>query len=108
MGERRLCKAEVGGSSPPGSTSWDRLMWWVYVLKSLKNGRLYIGSTNDLERRLAEHNSGKNKYTRHVRPLQLVYNEVCDGRLEARRRESYLKSGQGREFLKLKIREYAS
>ena len=75
-------------------------MWTVYVLKSLKNGTHYVGSTDDLERRLREHNSGKSKYTRNVRPLQLVYNEECASRLVARRRERFLKSGQGREYVK--------
>ena len=75
-------------------------MWHVYVLRSLKNGRLYIGSTNDLERRLAEHNSGKSKYTRSTRPFELVYQEDCKERVEARRRELFLKSGKGREFLR--------
>jgi len=75
-------------------------MWVVYVLRSLKNGTHYVGSTDNLERRLREHNSGKSKYMRHVRPLELVYNEACGERLEARRRERYLKSGQGRGFLK--------
>ncbi len=95
------------GFESPRLHQLDRLMWWVYVLRSLKNGRLYVGSTNDLGRRLAEHDSGKSKYTRHIRPLQLVYNEVCSERLEARRRERYLKSGRGREFLKLKMQEYS-
>ncbi|MDY6918113.1 MAG: GIY-YIG nuclease family protein [Chloroflexota bacterium] len=75
-------------------------MWHVYVLRSLKNGRLYIGSTNDLERRTREHNSGKSRYTRSTRPFELVYQEDFGERIEARRRELFLKSGKGREFLR--------
>ena len=74
-------------------------MWWVYVLRSRANGRLYTGSTNDLERRIAEHHRGKTRYTRHAGPFALVHTEECATRIDARRRESFLKSGQGREEL---------
>ena len=78
-------------------------MWYVYVLKSSKNGRLYTGSTNNLERRLEEHSSGKSVYTRNTRPYQLVYQEELTDELEARRRERFLKSGKGREFLQSRL-----
>ena len=73
--------------------------WCAYVLRSLGNGRLYTGSTNDLARRLTEHDRGKTRSTRHTGPYELVYHEVCADRLEARRREPYLKSGKGRQFV---------
>ena len=75
-------------------------MWYVYVLRSQKNGRLYVGSTNDIARRLAQHSSGKSKYTSNLRPLHLIYQETFKTRLEARRRELFFKSGKGRELLK--------
>ncbi len=75
-------------------------MWYVYVLRSLKNGRLYSGSTNDLERRLGEHESDHSPYTRHAGPFELIYSERCETRLEARQRESFLKTGRGRVILK--------
>lgn len=75
-------------------------MWYVYVLQSLVNNRHYTGSTNDLDRRLLEHNSGKTKYTSQTRPFKLIYKEEYETRLEARRRELFLKSGKGRELLK--------
>jgi len=78
-------------------------VWYVYVLKSSKNGRLYTGSTNNLERRLEEHSSGKSVYTRNTRPYQLVYQEELTDELEARRRERFLKSGKGREFLQSRL-----
>ena len=74
-------------------------MYFVYVLKSNKNSRLYKGMTNDLKRRIYEHNLGKNKSTRPYRPWTLVYFESFETRVEARSREKYLKSGIGREFL---------
>jgi putative endonuclease len=77
--------------------------WCAYVLRSRKNGRLYTGSTNDLARRLQEHDRGKNAYTRNAGPFDLIYREECPSRLEARRRERYLKSGGGREFLKSQL-----
>jgi len=78
-------------------------MYSVYVLKSEKNGRLYYGCTNSLKRRLAEHNSGYSKYTKNLRPLKLVYSEMCDSLTEARKREKFFKSGRGREIIKLKL-----
>lgn len=75
-------------------------MWYVYILKSTVNGRYYTGSTNDLERRLNEHNTGKSKYTSLTRPFILVHKEEYSTRLEAVRRERFLKTGKGREFSK--------
>ena len=75
-------------------------MWHVYVLRSQKNGRLYTGSTNDLERRLREHLSGESPYTKRAGPFELIYSEDYATRLEARRRESFLKTGRGRAILK--------
>ena len=75
------------------------LIWQVYVLRSVVNGRFYTGSTNDLARRLEEHNSGHSKYTRSTRPFELIYKETYLTRLEARRRELFLKTGKGRQLL---------
>ncbi len=80
-------------------------VWHVYVLRSLKNGRPYTGSTSDLRRRLAEHGRGKNRYVRYAGPFEPVYSEPCANRLEARRRELYLKSGNGRRSLEAVLRE---
>lgn len=78
-------------------------MYYVYVLKSLRNGRLYTGSTADIAKRLSEHNSGKSKYTRFTGPFELVYTEEYKTRSEAYGRELFLKSGKGRELLKTLI-----
>ena len=75
-------------------------MYYVYVLRSLKNGRYYTGSTDDLDRRLNEHNTGQSNYTRLTRPFERVYSESFETRSEAVRRERYLKTGKGREELK--------
>lgn len=75
-------------------------MYYVYVLKSLKNQRHYTGSTDNLDRRLKEHNDGRSKYTKRTRPFVLVYKEECQTRVEAYRREMFFKTGKGREFVK--------
>ncbi len=66
-------------------------MFYVYVVKSMKNGTLYLGSTNDLKRRLSEHNSGLSSYTKKYAPYGLVYYEAYKSESDARRRESNLK-----------------
>ena len=75
-------------------------MAYVYVLKSVKNGKRYIGSTilNPAER-LKEHNWGTNKFTKGNKPFVLVFREEYLSVTEARRRENFLKSGVGRKFL---------
>ena len=66
-------------------------MYYVYVLKSEKDGSTYIGYTNDLKRRLVEHNGGKNISTKHKSPYELVYHESYKSKSDARYRESNLK-----------------
>jgi len=66
-------------------------MFYVYVLKSEKDKRLYIGCTNDIKKRVQEHNSGLNISTRHRRPFHLVYYKAYLSLKDARLRESRLK-----------------
>ncbi|MGE0089231.1 MAG: GIY-YIG nuclease family protein [Bacteroidales bacterium] len=75
-------------------------MFFVYVLKSSIDNRLYKGFTVDLQNRLKEHNSGKNKSTAAYSPWKIIYFEEVQTREEARKREKYFKSGIGREYLK--------
>jgi putative endonuclease len=75
-------------------------MNFVYVLKSLKDDKRYVGLTNHLERRLHEHNSGKVKSTKYRAPFNLIYFEEFENRSEAAEREKLFKTGKGREFLK--------
>ena len=74
--------------------------YFVYVLKSLKDQRYYIGQTSNIERRLSDHNSGRVKSTKGRRPLILIYSEKCKNRMAALLREKEMKSGQWRELLK--------
>ena len=66
-------------------------MHYIYVLKSVKLGELYIGQTNDLKRRFVEHNEGKNISTKHKTPFKLVYYEAYQSRSDAVYREKQLK-----------------
>ena len=75
-------------------------MFYVYAIKSLARNYIYVGITNNIERRLAEHNNGKNRSTKAYKPFVLIYTEQFLTRMEARIREKYLKSGAGKEFLK--------
>jgi putative endonuclease len=75
-------------------------MYTIYVIKSLTKIFTYVGFTNNLERRLTEHNLGYNNSTKSYRPFELVYTEAANTSSEARNREKFLKSGKGREFLK--------
>jgi len=75
-------------------------MYYVYILKSIKTGEFYKGITNDLKRRLFEHNSGKTISTKDKGPWKMVYHEECPNRTEARKKEKFFKSGFGRELLK--------
>lgn len=74
-------------------------MYYVYILKSLKNGRYYTGSTANLERRLGEHNSGRSLATKFTKPFRLVYHEQAASRADAIKREKYFKTGKGRAEL---------
>ncbi len=75
---------------------------FVYVLRSKDYDRFYIGMTSNLEKRLKEHNSGKTKSTKYYKPWNLFFYETFDNRSEARKREKWLKSGVGREYIKEK------
>lgn len=78
-------------------------MAYVYILKSLKYRKLYVGSTTDLTRRLVEHNSGLSNYTKLYMPWTLIYKEEFINVSDARKREKYFKSCAGRKFIRNKI-----
>lgn len=82
------------------------MFYYLYVLESEKNGELYVGCTEDLKKRLKEHNRGLNESTKRYRPWKLIYYEACLNQRDARRREGYLKTSQGRRLLKSRLKEY--
>ena len=79
--------------------------YFVYILESEIDGRLYKGQTSNIYNRIKEHNSGKTKSTKGYIPWKLVYFETFETRDEAVYREKYFKTGSGREFLKGKLKE---
>ena len=78
--------------------------YYVYVLKSEKDGKLYIGKTTDLVKRVKKHNSGEVLSTKGRRPLTLVFYEAFKNKTDAGRDELFFKTGYGREVLKEKLR----
>ena len=80
-------------------------MYYVYILFSLKDNQLYIGYTNNLDRRMKEHFGGKNFATKNRLPLQLIYHETYLKWSDAKRREKYLKGGNGRGQLKIQLQD---
>jgi putative endonuclease len=79
-------------------------MFFVYILKSLKDGKRYVGYTNNLKRRLLEHNSGICKSTSKRMPLVLIHSEEFEVKSEAMKRERFFKSGIGREYMKSELK----
>ena len=80
--------------------------YYVYILKSVKDDKLYTGYTGDLKKRLLEHESGKVKSTRNRRPMKLGYVKRFASRIEAVRFERYLKSPQGGPTKKKLVSEF--
>ncbi len=78
-------------------------MWFVYILRSLKDKLLYVGSTNDLQRRLDEHNCGKVDCTRSRIPLVLEAYIAVRNKAKAIELEQYLKTGSGKADLQKRI-----
>ena len=82
-------------------------MYHVYVLKN-DEGRLYVGHTDDLDRRLAEHQAGLSRWTRSRGPWRLILSECYATRSEAMKRQKALKSGRLNQELRAKITEHGS
>ena len=79
-------------------------MFYVYVLRSEVDGRLYIGQTADLKKRLSEHNTGQVPSTRRRIPLELLYYEAGTHRKDAFHREKYLKTTYGHRYLRNRLK----
>ena len=77
-----------------------KMEYFVYAIKSGIDGRIYVGITQNIERRLKEHNNGNTKSTKAYRPWELLFKSKFDNRLRARKEEKKLKSGYGKEYLK--------
>jgi putative endonuclease len=80
------------------------MSYFVYILRSQKDGRYYVGSTQDLPERLQRHNEGRSKYTKAKRPWDLIYFEEYPDRSSAVRREDEIKSRKSRDFIETLVR----
>lgn len=78
-------------------------MYYVYVIKSLKDGKLYVGYTDNLKDRIKRHNGGQVDSTKSRRPFRLVFYEAFKNKRDAITDEKFFKSGYGRKVLKEKI-----
>ena len=78
-------------------------MYYNYVLQSKKDRKRYIGFTDDLKRRLDEHNKGLNKSTACRKPFDLIYYEACQNKKDAIKREKYLKTMWGNNYLNKRL-----
>jgi putative endonuclease len=81
-------------------------MHYVYVIQSSRDKKFYVGSTNDLKRRVKQHNDGLVPATKRRRPLKLVYYEACISKNDAIRREKYLKTAWGKRYIKNRLEDY--
>lgn len=81
--------------------SWQyKMAYYVYLLLSEKDKKSYVGSTDDLEKRLEQHNKGLVISTRSRRPLKLIYKEEYQTEVDARIKERYYKTASGRRKLR--------
>ena len=78
-------------------------MQYTYVLLSQRDKQFYTGCTDDLRKRVREHNQARVRSTAHRAPLRLIYYEACLNRDDALRRERFLKTGKGKRFLKRRL-----
>jgi len=79
-------------------------MFYVYVLKSEKDGRFYIGFTTDLKSRFKKHQQGEVRSTFYRRPLELIYYEAYKNEQIAKKRERQLKSGKAHTALAKRLK----
>ena len=79
------------------------MKYFVYILRSIREGSFYIGYTNNLDRRCEEHNLGKSRYTAKKKPWEIFYFEIYGSKTEALKREIFLKKQKNTSFyMKLK------
>ena len=74
-------------------------IFYVYILRSLKNGKFYTGCTKDLEKRIERHNAGETKGNRPNKPFEIVYSEEFHDLKTARTREKHIKSQKSRKYI---------
>ena len=81
-------------------------MYYVYVIQSLKDKKLYIGHTDNLKRRFKEHSTGQVESTKNRRPLMLICYEAYLDKETAKKREEFLKTSDGKLDINRRLRKY--
>jgi len=81
-------------------------MQYIYVLKSQKDDRNYVGYTKNLKLRFDLHNKGFVSSTKDRRPLKIIYYEACMNQQDATKREKYLKTVYGKRYIKSRLKSY--
>lgn len=81
-------------------------MYYLYILQSEKDNNFYTGITGNLERRVKEHQVGKNISTSYRRPFKLIYYEAYLLNQDAEAREKYLKTSMGRRVIRKQLKHY--
>jgi putative endonuclease len=81
-------------------------MYYVYILRSKKDRRFYVGYTADLRKRIEQHSDGIVESTKNRRPLELIYYEGCVKQQDALHREKYLKTAYGKRYIRNRLKEF--
>ncbi|MBA7497341.1 hypothetical protein ES704_00069 [subsurface metagenome] len=81
-------------------------MFYTYILISEKDDKFYVGYTDNLKRRIVQHNDGCVESTKYRRPLKLIYYEVCLNQKDALHREKYLKTTYGKRYIRNRLKSY--
>ena len=81
-------------------------MYYVYVIQSLKDNEFYTGFTDNLKRRIKEHNNKEEPSTKPRAPFRLIYYEGCISKKDAIAREKYLETGMGKKYIKNRVKNY--
>lgn len=84
------------------------MFYYTYILKSKTDGRFYTGCTNDLRKRLKQHNTSSVVSTAGRAPFDLLYYEACKDSSDAFAREKYLKTGMGKRYIRNRLKRFLS
>ena len=81
-------------------------MYYIYVLQSMRDMEFYTGFTQGLKLRFEQHNKGVVESTKNRSPFEIVYYEACKSKIDASKREKYLKTYHGKMYLKRRLKSY--
>jgi putative endonuclease len=81
-------------------------MYYVYVLRSQRDNKNYVGFTKNLKLRFEQHNKGLVNSTKNRKPFKLIYYEACINQQDATKREKYLKTVYGKRYIKNRLKSY--